>query len=96
MIAFAQNTITTGPEAQAVSIYEVQRRPKGVTFAGIRDGTANTIMFAESREENYASWISGVSAYVVAVDPNTPNKIEKSQPGHHGQLTPPPCWVGLE
>ncbi len=77
VIAFAQNTQTSGPEANAVSIYEVQRRPKGVTFAGIRDGTANTIMFSESREENYASWISGLSAYVVAVDPLLTNKVTK-------------------
>ncbi|TWU25990.1 DUF1559 family PulG-like putative transporter [Bythopirellula polymerisocia] len=80
VLAFAQNTITTAPESNAVSIYEVRRRPKGVTFAGIRDGTANTILFAESREENYASWISGLSAYVVAVDPGTNQQIQKIQP----------------
>lgn len=80
VLAFAQNTVTTGTEANAVSIFEVQRRPKGVTFAGIRDGTANTILFSESREENYASWISGLSAYVVAVDPGTSVQIQKIQP----------------
>jgi hypothetical protein len=42
----------------------------GVTQAGIqRDGTSNTIMFAESREEVYTSWISGLASYVVAFNP---------------------------
>ncbi|QEG35179.1 DUF1559 family PulG-like putative transporter [Bythopirellula goksoeyrii] len=77
VLAFAQNTATAAPDNAAVSIYEVQRRPKGVTFAGIRDGTANTILFTESREESYASWISGLSAYVVAVDPGSTPKVTK-------------------
>ncbi len=33
--------------------------------AGMRDGTSNTLVFGESREETYAAWISGLSAYVV-------------------------------
>ena len=76
VLVFAQNT-TSGGET---SIFQLgRRRPKGVRFAGIRDGTSNTILFAESREERYASWISGLSAYVVAADPEGPgggiNKI---------------------
>jgi len=62
------------------SVNEVKRRPRGVNFAGIRDGTSNTIMFTESREERYASWISGLSAYVVAADPDGPGKIDKISP----------------
>lgn len=38
--------------------------------ASIRDGMSNTIMFTESREEEYASWVSGLSSYVVAVKPD--------------------------
>jgi hypothetical protein len=58
-----------------------------VTFAGIRDGTANTIMFAESREENWAAWISGLSMYVVGVDPKTDVQIQKPAPAT-GSNTP--------
>ena len=47
-------------------------KPKGVNFAAIRDGSANTILFAESREERYSAWMSGLSAYVVAADPDGP------------------------
>jgi prepilin-type N-terminal cleavage/methylation domain-containing protein len=79
VIVFAQNTNTTAATfGDAVSIYGVQRQPTAVTFAGIRDGTANTIMFAESREETFASWISGLCMQVVAVDPkNNGTEIQK-------------------
>ena len=75
VIVFAQNTSTDvtpgadGQDGSAVSILETKRRPTPVTEASIRDGTSNTVMFAESKEESYASWISGLSTYVVAVDP---------------------------
>ncbi|NOZ40620.1 MAG: DUF1559 domain-containing protein [Planctomycetes bacterium] len=56
-------------------------RPRGVKFAGIRDGTSNTILFTESREERYAAWMSGLSMYVVAADPGGPgNQISKIPP----------------
>ncbi|MGL4512735.1 MAG: DUF1559 domain-containing protein [Lacipirellulaceae bacterium] len=42
---------------------------KGYGFRSMTDGTAKTVVFAESREQNYASWYSGVSAYVVGVWP---------------------------
>ena len=59
------------------------RRPalKGTSFASLRDGTSNTIMFGESREERYAGWISGLSMYVVAADPDGPG---------NGIIKPPP------
>lgn len=44
----------------------------GASIASIRDGTSNTIMFGESREEHYSSWVSGMSSYVVAADPGGP------------------------
>ena len=46
---------------------------KGATHAGLsRDGTSNTIMFGESREEDFTSWVSGLASYVVAADPDGP------------------------
>ena len=52
---------------------------RGATHAGLsRDGTSNTVMFAESREEDYTSWVSGLASYVVAADPQGPGqKIQK-------------------
>ena len=52
---------------------------RGATHAGLsRDGTSNTIMFAESREEAYSSWVSGFASYVVAADPGGPgSKVQK-------------------
>ncbi|MEO2046799.1 MAG: DUF1559 domain-containing protein [Pirellulales bacterium] len=56
-------------------------KPRGTNFAGLRDGSSNTIMFSESREERYAGWISGLSMYVVAADPDGPGKILKVSTG---------------
>ncbi len=83
VIVFPQNTVNDAlvNGGAATSIFALQRQPTAVTFAGIRDGTANTVMFAESKEETFASWISGLSMYVVAVDPtNGGEKIQKIQP----------------
>jgi prepilin-type N-terminal cleavage/methylation domain-containing protein len=89
VITFAQNTSTTNTATDksglAVSVNELQRRPTAVTFAGIRDGTANTVMFAESREETFASWISGLCMYVTAVDPVSNAAIIKVAPAVAGQ-----------
>ncbi|BBO32033.1 DUF1559 domain-containing protein [Lacipirellula parvula] len=50
----------------------------GASMASIRDGTSNTIMFGESREEYYTSWVSGFSSYVVGADPGGPGqKVQK-------------------
>jgi prepilin-type N-terminal cleavage/methylation domain-containing protein len=43
---------------------------KGRNMAALRDGTSKTAVFAESREQNYASWYSGVQAYAVGVWPS--------------------------
>jgi hypothetical protein len=51
---------------------------RGATHAALsRDGTSNTVMFAESREEDWTSWVSGFASYVVAADPGGPGKIKK-------------------
>jgi prepilin-type N-terminal cleavage/methylation domain-containing protein len=53
-------------------------RARGVMHSGLRDGTSNTILFCESREEAWTSWMSGYASYVVAADPLGPgNKIQK-------------------
>ena len=53
-------------------------RVKGATHASLsRDGTSNTIMFTESREEDWTSWVSGYASYVVAADPGGPGEIQK-------------------
>lgn len=90
VIVFPQNTIndTNVNGGNAISVFALQRQPTAVTFAGVRDGTANTVMFAESKEETFASWISGLSMYVVAVDPNNGGEdIQKIQPTG-GSTTP--------
>ncbi|MAT70571.1 MAG: hypothetical protein CMJ58_13720 [Planctomycetaceae bacterium] len=61
-LPFAQGTNLQGNNAQ--------RSLQGFGFASIRDGTSNTIMFGESKEESYNAWISGLSQYVVAVHPS--------------------------
>ena len=39
------------------------------SFGGSSDGTSNTIMFGESREDRYSAWISGLSSWAVGVWP---------------------------
>ncbi len=89
VITFAQLPVGATTDAAGnplVSIFQRQAgvrrgRPKGVDFNGIPDGTASTIMFTESREERFASWISGYSMYVVAADPDGPgNGVGKIVP----------------
>jgi len=72
IIVFPGNTANATSEpiisaARSNKELNTRFRVRGVKFAGIRDGTSNTILFTESREELYSSWISGLSAYVVAV-----------------------------
>ncbi len=83
-IVFAQRTVDTAAGSgslELISILQKPRtgsKPKGTNFAAMRDGTSNTILFAESREERYSAWISGLSSYVVAADPEGPgNGVDK-------------------
>jgi len=48
--------------------------------ASVRDGTSNTVLFGESREEEYAAWISGLSMYVVAAHPQGEGGLQKIAP----------------
>ena len=78
VLVFAQRTVeqVTGVDGYPLrSIFQTPAngtKPKGVKLSSIRDGASNTFFFAESREERYSSWISGLSAYVVAADPQGP------------------------
>lgn len=58
------------------------RQIRGTTLAGVSDGTSNTFLFTESREESYGSWISGYSTYVVGVLPSS-GTIERVSPGNN-------------
>jgi hypothetical protein len=42
---------------------------KGINIGGMKDGTSKTVVAAESREQAYAAWISGVCMYVVGAYP---------------------------
>jgi prepilin-type N-terminal cleavage/methylation domain-containing protein len=59
--------------ASVVSVLDptLRNRPRGITFAGIRDGTSNTVIFTESKEEEKNSWISGYCAYTTAMAPDS-------------------------
>jgi type II secretory pathway pseudopilin PulG len=45
---------------------------KGRNFAAMRDGTAKTLVFTESREQLFSSWYSGLTSYGVGVWPSRP------------------------
>jgi len=85
VIVFARNTATIAPDSAQTNIFSVKNRPRGVGFE-FRDGTSNTFVFTESREEGYASWVSGLSSYVVAADPGGPGGVSK--PASNGTQPP--------
>jgi len=87
VIVFAQKRTANVQAADGNALTSILQKPasgakpKGIGFAAMRDGTSNTILFSESREERYGSWISGLSAYVVAADPDGPgNGVLKQTP----------------
>ena len=45
-------------------------------------------MFTESREEDWTSWVSGLSSYVVAADPAVRATSSRSEhpPAHDGRV----------
>ncbi|MEN0111078.1 MAG: DUF1559 domain-containing protein [Planctomycetota bacterium] len=63
--AYCGNGILAFP---GVTNGQVTRR--GYAFRSMSDGTSKTLVFTESREQNFASWYSGVSTYVVGAWPN--------------------------
>jgi len=59
----------------------------GVTIGGLKDGTSKTVVLAESREQGYSAWLSGVSMYVVGVWPESPRRPVKADDGYFGWRT---------
>ncbi|MCA9238348.1 MAG: DUF1559 domain-containing protein [Planctomycetales bacterium] len=74
VIVFGQ--LPTGTSTQQAA----KRSLKGTGFQSMRDGTSSTIMFAESQEQSVASWMSGLSSYVVAVNPGNGVQVQKIVP----------------
>lgn len=65
---------------------------KGHGFQAMTDGTAKTIVFAESRDERQASWYSGLSSHVVGVWPqrdaqNLPTRQDNQNTANQGAFT---------
>jgi prepilin-type N-terminal cleavage/methylation domain-containing protein len=44
--------------------------PKGLRIGDCKDGTSKTVVLAESREEEYSAWFSGVSTSTVGFSPD--------------------------
>jgi prepilin-type N-terminal cleavage/methylation domain-containing protein len=83
------------PFWQRTAVGQTYANVKGATHAGLsRDGTSNTIMFSESREEDWTSWVSGYASYVVAADPGGPGKIQKITPAGVAATTGTPLYIG--
>src|SRR5207302_323975 len=51
----------------------------GLRVDDFPDGTAKTILVAESKECGYASWYDGTLNWLVANDPNQPPPIKKGE-----------------
>ncbi|NOY41245.1 MAG: DUF1559 domain-containing protein [Planctomycetes bacterium] len=87
VIVFAGNPILTAPFNTSVSIFDYgSNSAKGVRFAGITDGTSNTFMFTESREERFAAWVSGLSTYAVAIRPGSAEQVTRPTGGNNAWL----------
>jgi hypothetical protein len=57
------------PDALKVERDEPKTRSIGIGIADLHDGSGNTIMFAESREQGYAAWFDGQVGWLVAAWP---------------------------
>ncbi len=96
-IIFAQRRLNSTTDVAGNKLLSILQKPKsgtkpkGLSFSSMAsDGQSNTIMFTESREERYGSWISGLSAYVVAADPGGPGeKVQKPNVGGNASSTQP-------
>ena len=80
--------------SHAASLYRTETEPIGgknhpngvlgpgtwVRVRDVTDGTSNTLMVCETREEKYAAWFDGTTAAVVALAEQTSPKFEHDQP----------------
>ncbi|MDC0935761.1 DUF1559 domain-containing protein [Pirellulales bacterium] len=88
------NGIIAFPSTQAFT-RGANTNPKGVTHAGIRDGTSSTILFGETRDEEFSAWISGYAMYVVGVNPNATVQVQKISPGNNTNQPAVLTWQNL-
>lgn len=80
---FPSNSSLVGNGALAFGkVTANQRQVRGTGFNSVSDGQSNTILFAESREETYGSWISANSTYVVAITPDQGDGVQKVAPAN--------------
>ena len=80
--------------SHAASLYRTETEPIGgkkhpngllgpgtwVRIYDVKDGTSNTLLVCETREEKYAAWFDGTTAAVVALAEQTSPKFEHDQP----------------
>ncbi|WP_146397526.1 DUF1559 family PulG-like putative transporter [Pseudobythopirellula maris] len=64
---------------------------RGFNFASMTDGSAKTVIFAESREQEVAAWYSSLSSYMVAVWPGREETPESTVP--YGSNVAPIVWT---
>ena len=85
MLVVTQQGVNGGTSSGRSNIRTVDGIKGVLGNSAFRDGTSNTAWFCESREEQYAAWISGLSMYVVAskIAPGGPNyqQVTKVSPG---------------
>lgn len=68
---FESSSVYRKPQGNGTIVFPVPPKDgsqvKGIALANVRDGTSNTILFGETREERVSAWASGYASYVVAV-----------------------------
>ncbi|MEO0529776.1 MAG: DUF1559 domain-containing protein [Planctomycetota bacterium] len=68
---------------------------KGYAFRSMTDGTAKTVVFTESREQNFTSWYSGLTSYVVGAWPgrDSANHLRPAVAGNPDDVGPAGKWT---
>ncbi|WP_442481768.1 DUF1559 family PulG-like putative transporter [Aeoliella sp. SH292] len=84
--AYCGNGVLVFPGQVGTGVNAVTKR--GLNFAAVSDGTSNTIVMTESREQSNSSWYSGVASYVVAdfpADGNLPIALPANSGANAGR-----------